>query len=211
MSHTHSTFRGTAYLLLALCIALTGCANKMEPAQKAIADIEAAVAAAGPDAQRYIPDDLKAVNDQLVALRAKFAQKDYAGVLAAAPALLAKAQGLVAAKNTAVREAAAKEAAAQQAAEQAAKANWDTLAGAVPAAIAAIDSRVNVLAKSKKLPANVTKDALASAQSSLANAKSQWEQATTAQTAGKLSEAVAAAQLAKESADTALASLGMSG
>ena len=109
-----------------------------------------------------------------------------------------------------MREAAAKGAAAQQAAEQAAKATWDTLASAVPAAIAAIDSRVTMLAKSKKLPANVTKDALASAQSNLASAKSQWEQATNAQTAGKLSDAVIAAQQAKVSADTALASLGMS-
>ncbi len=91
MSHVHATFRATALLLLSFCIALTGCSNQMEPAKKAIAGIEAAVAAAGTDAQRYIPDDLKAVNDQLAGLKAKFDQKDYAGVIAGAPALLAKA------------------------------------------------------------------------------------------------------------------------
>ena len=210
MSHVNHTYRGAAYLLLSFCIALAGCSNQMEPAKKAIAGIEAAVAAAGVDAQRYIPDDLKAVNDQLAGLKAKFDQKDYAGVLAGAPALLAKAQGLVGAKDTAVREANAREAAAKLAAEQALKTDWDSLATAVPAAIAAIDSRVSMLAKSKKLPANVTKDALASAQTNLASARSLWGQATTAQTAGNLSDAVMAAQQAKEKVDAALAGLGMS-
>lgn len=210
MSHAHATFRGTAaFLLLSLCIALTGCTNQMEPAKKAIAGIEAAIASVGPDAQRYIPDDLKAVNDQLAGLKAKFDQKDYAAVIAGAPALLAQAQGLVAAKDTAVRAATAREAAEKQAAEQALKTDWESLATAVPAAITAIDSRVTILAKSKKLPANVTKDALASAQANLADAKSLWAQATTAQSGGTLADAVMAAQQAKEKTDAALAGLGM--
>ena len=53
----------------------------MEPAKKAIADIEAAVSAAGADAQRYVPDQVKAVTDQLAGLKAKFEKKDYAGVV----------------------------------------------------------------------------------------------------------------------------------
>ena len=211
MSHTQSKVRRTAYVLFAFCIALAGCTNQMEPAKKAIAEIEAAVAAAGTDAQRYIPDDLKAVNDQLTALKAKFDQKDYAGVIAAAPALLAKAQSLVGAKAAAMEAAAAQEAAAKQAAEQAMQADWDALSATLPAAIAALDSRMEILAKSKTLPAGVTKAALESAQSNLADAKSLWTQATGAQTAGKLGDAVMAAREAKEKADAALASLGMAG
>ena len=210
MSHAHTTLHRTAFLFLSLCIALAGCANQMEPAKKAIADIEAAVSAAGADAEKYIPDDLKAVNDQLAGLKAKFEQKDYAAVIAGAPAVLAKAQGLVALKDTAAREVAAREAAEKQAAEQALMADWETLATTVPAAITAVDSRVTMLAKSKKLPANVTKDALASAQTSLADAKSLWGQATSAQSAGKLGDAVMAAQQAKDKTDDALAGLGMS-
>ncbi len=209
MSYAHSTFRGTTYLLLTLCIALAGCANQKEPAQKAIAGIEAAVAAVGADAQQLIPDALKAVTDQLADLKAKFDKQDYAGVLAAAPALLTQAQGLVAAKETAVKEVAAKAAAAQQAAEEALKASWATLAAAVPDAIAAVDSHVTMLTKSKKLPANVTKDALAAAQAGLADAKSLWAQATGAQSAGKWDDAVASAQQAKEKVLAAMAGLGM--
>ena len=209
MSHINSKFRGIAYVLVAL-VALSACQNQQEPAQKAIADIEAAVAAAGDDAQRYIPDQVKAVNDQLAALKAKFDQKDYKGVLADAPALLTKAQGLAAAKQMAVKEETERLAAEQAAAEQALRGDWNMLASSVPAAIEAVDSRVNVLAKSKKLPPTLTKDALAAAQSDLAEAKSLWEQATGAQTAGNLSDAVAAAQQAQEKADAALSGLGMS-
>ena len=210
MSHVNSKFQAIAYTLLAL-FAITACTNQMEPAKKAIAGIEAAVAAAGIDAQKYIPDQLKTVTDQLAALKSKFDQKDYAGVLAAAPGLLTQAQGLLAAKDTAVKEAAAQAAAAQAAAEEALKTSWGALESTVPQAIAAVDSRVAILAKSKKLPANITTDALASAQSNLADAKSLWQQATTSQTAGKLNDAVASAQQAKQQIYAALAGLGMSG
>ena len=88
--------------------AIAGCANKMAPAQKAIADIEAAVAAAGEDATKYIPAEVQAVNDQVANLKAMFDKKDYKGVLAAAPAVLTQAQGLTsaaAAKKTEMMDA----------------------------------------------------------------------------------------------------------
>jgi hypothetical protein len=209
MSYLNSTFRGTAYLLLTLCIAVAGCANQQEPAQKAIAGIEAAVAAAGADAQQYIPDALKAVNDQLADLKAKYDKKDYKAVLAAAPAVLTQAQGLVAAKDAAMKDAMAKAAAAKEAAEQAMMSSWETLASSVPAAISAVESRVTMLSKSKKLPANVTKDALAAAKDGVASAKSLWEQATGAHASGNWSDAVAMAEQAKAKVDAALVGLGM--
>jgi hypothetical protein len=188
---------------------LSACTNQEEPAKKAIADIEAAVSAAGADAQEYIPDELEAVKGQLAALKAKFDQKDYKAVVTEAPALLSRAQGLTAAKDAAKKEADARAAEAQAAAEQALRTEWDALAGAVPAAIEAVDSRLGILSKSKKLPANVTKDALAAAQSGIAEAKTLWEQATGAQTAGNWNDAVTAAKQAKSRVDEAMAGLGM--
>ena len=91
-----SVFAGFLSLAMA-AVLLAGCANQMEPAKKAIADIEAAAAAAGPDAAQYIPDQLQAVTSQITDLKMKFDQKDYKGVIAAAPAVLAQAQGLAAA------------------------------------------------------------------------------------------------------------------
>lgn len=193
----------TGFLSMAFAaLLLAGCANQMEPAKKAIADIEAAMSAAGPDASQYVPDQLDAVGSQLVDLKAKFDQKDYKGVLAAAPALLAQAQGLAGAAAT------AKEA-AMAAAMEAMNAEWATLSGSLPAAVAAIESRVNILSKSKKLPANLDQATFDSVQAGLADAKSLWEQATAAQASGNVEAAVTAARQVKEKADAALAALGM--
>jgi hypothetical protein len=176
----------TSFLSMALAaLLLAGCANQMEPATRAIADIEAAIGAAGADAAQFIPDELQAVTGGLADLKAKFDQKDYKGVMAAAPALLAQAQAL--AGSAATARAAAE--AAQAAALEAMNAEWTTLSGTLPAAVAAIESRVNVLSKSKKLPAGLDAATFDSVKTGLADAKS--------------------ARQVKEKADAALAALGM--
>ena len=189
----------TRFLVMVLAaFAIAGCANKMAPAQKAIADIEAAVAAAGEDATKYIPDQVQAVNDQVANLKAMFDKKDYKGVLAAAPAALTQAQGLTtaaAAKKTEMTDMYAGE--------------WSTLASSVPEAVAAIQSRVDVLSKSKKLPAGMDAAALDGVKAGLAEANTMWSQATEAQAAGDLEQAVTLAQQVKSRTDEMLTTLGM--
>jgi len=196
----------TGFLSIALAaLMLVGCANQMEPAKKAIADIEAAISAAGPDAAQYIPDQLQAVTSQLADLKAKFDQKDYKGVIAAAPALLTEAQGLAGAAASA-KEAAE---AAKAAALEALGAEWTTLSAGLPAQVAAIESRVNILSKSKKLPANLDQATFESVKTGLADAKALWDQATAAQASGNVEAAVTAARQVKEKADAAMVALGM--
>ena len=193
----------TAFLSMAFAaLLLVGCANQMEPAKKAIADIEAAITAAGPDAAQYVPDQLQAVNGQLADLKAKFDQKDYKGVIAAAPAVLSQAQGLSGAASSAKQ-------AAEAAALEAMNAEWTSLSGTLPAAVAAIESRVNILSKSKKLPANLDAATFESMKTGLADAKTLWDQATAAQASGNVEAAVTAARQVKEKTDAALAALGM--
>ena len=185
-----------AFAVVALVAA--GCANQMEPAKKAIADIEAAVAAAGDDAAKYIPDEVSAVNDKVASLKAQFDKKDYKGVVAAAPAVLAQAQALAAsavAKKTESMDAL--------------NAEWGSLAASVPQAVAAIQSRVDILSKSKKLPAGIDKATLESTKAGLAEANTMWTQATAAQSSGDLEQAVGLARQTKEKADGLLAALGM--
>jgi hypothetical protein len=196
-----SLFNGFLALALA-ALFVAGCANQMEPAKKAIADIEAAVAAAGPDAAQYIPDQLQAVTTQVSDLKMKFDQKDYKGVIAAAPALLAQAQGLAAAASTAKQ-------AAEAAAQAALTAEWGTLSADLPAQLAAVTSRVEMLGKSKKLPKGLDKAAVEAAKSGAAEAKTLWDQATAAQAAGNMEQAVTAARQVKEKLDAAMAGLGM--
>lgn len=185
-----------AFAVMALVVA--GCANQMEPAKKAIADIEAAVSAAGEDAIKYVPDEVRAVNDQVANLKAQFDKKDYKGVLAGAPAVLAQAQALAA-------SAAAKKTEAMDALN----AEWGALESSVPQAVAAIQSRVDILSKSKKLPAGIDKTTLESTKVGLAEATTLWSQATAAQAAGDVEQAVGLARQTKEKADGLLAALGM--
>ena len=88
------------------------------------------------------------MTSQVAGLKAKFDQKDYKGVLAAAPALLTQAQGLAAAAGAAKQ-------AAEAAALEAMNGEWGTLSADIPAQLAAVTSRVDILSKSKKLPAGL--------------------------------------------------------
>jgi hypothetical protein len=200
-----SVFAGFLSLAMA-AVLIAGCANQMEPAKNAIAGIEAAITAAGPDAAQYIPDQLQAVTSQLSDLKMKFDQKDYKGVIAAAPALLTQAQGLAGAASTAKQAAEAAKAAALQALTT----EWGTLSAGIPAQLAAVTSRVGILSKSKKLPAGLDAASFEAARTGTDEAKSLWDQATAAQAAGNMEQAVMTARQVKEKLNAAMAGLGMS-
>lgn len=186
------------FALVIAALVAVGCANQMKPAQKAIADIEAAVAAAGADAAKYIPDQLQSVNDQLANLKAMFDKKDYKGVLAGAPAVLTAAQSLAS-------DASAKKTEAMDALNG----EWTTLSASVPQAISAIQSRVDILSKAKKLPAGMDAATLDSVKTGLADATNSWSQATAAQASGDIEQAVTLARDVKSKADGMLSQLGM--
>jgi len=187
-----------AFLSLALAAVLVaGCGNQMEPARKAIADIEAAVTAAGPDATKYIPDQVKAVTGQVSDLRARFEQKDYKGIVAAAPALLAQAQALAPA-------AAAKKAEVMAALP----ASWTELSASVPAVIATLEGRLAEIAKAGALPGGVDAATIEAAQRTVAMSKGLWTKANEMQAAGQLEQAVAVGKYIKDTAGAMLAKLG---
>lgn len=196
-----SAFAGMLSLAM-MALLVAGCANQMEPARKVIGDIEAAVQAAGPDAAQYVPDQVQAVTNQLSDLKMKFDQKDYKAVIAAAPALLTQAQGLAAAAAAAKEKALA-------AAREALGGEWTALSAALPAQLAAVASRVGILSKSRKLPAGLDKASFDGAKAATEEARTLWEQATAAQAAGNLEQAVAGAKQVKEKLDSAMAALGM--
>jgi len=185
---SQSLFKGFLSLVFAALL-LVGCANQMEPAKQAIAGVGAALQAAGPDATKYIPDQVKAVTDQLVDLKMKFDQKDYRAVVAAAPKLLEQAKALA-------------PAAAVKKAEFVASlpTRWTELSTSVPAAIAALASRIAA--------GGADAAAVEAATKTLSRCKGFWEIAKQTQAAGKPQQAVEYAIYIKEQADKALATLG---
>ena len=179
-------------------VVLAACANQMEPAQKAIAEVESALQAVSGDAAKYIPDQLGATQQKLAELKAAFDKKDYKHVIVTAPSLLAEARALAdsaAAKKTEFMNQL--------------NTDWTSMSASLPQAVAAIESRLGMLSKSRKLPDGIMKDTLASAQAGLDEAKANWSAATTAFGAGNVEEAVAKASSVKARAEEIMNALGM--
>lgn len=181
---------------LALCSAavlIVACANQMEPAKNALDNINATLAAASTDAQKYIPDQLADAQSKVAALTAAFDKKDYAAVVAGAPAVLAEVSGLAgaaAAKKDEVLKALGNE--------------WRSLASSVPQSVTAVQTRIDALSKARHVPKGVD---LATAKSGLTDATSMWENAQTAFKSGNASDAVTAAKDAKSKLEAAAAAL----
>jgi len=184
--------RFAQYALIAFAgVVLAACANQKEPAATAISGIETAVNAASADASKYIPDQLADVKSKLGDLKAAFDKQDYKAVLAGAPAILSSAQAL-----------AASAAAKKDEIMKALSSDWTGLAASVPDLVSAVQSRVAILSKSKKVPAGID---LAAAKSGIADATSAWDKAKAAFAAGNLDEAVTTAKDVKAKAEAAAA------
>jgi hypothetical protein len=151
-----------------------GCAKDKAPADAAIKAAEASLDGVRAEASKYVPDMVQAVDAHLASAKDKFAKGDYQGALADAQAAGAGANELAAATEAKKAEAAS---------------TWETLSAGLPPVIESIKSRVDILSKSRKLPANVTAEALASAQAGLAEMEQQWAAANAAAQSGNVAEA----------------------
>jgi hypothetical protein len=190
------TFRKYALISLA-SVLLAACASERDPAQKMISDIDAAVTAASADAAKYVPDQLIDTQTKLGDLKASFGRQDYKAVLAAAPPVLAEAQGLAGA-------AAAKKAEVMKGLND----QWTSLSSTVPGSMTAIESRIDLLSKksSRKLAQGID---LAAAKSAVSDATSLWSKAQGAFGNGNLDEAVSAAKEVKAKLDALAETLKM--
>ncbi len=193
-------FRTARFLAVFVAgLALAACAGQMEPAKKLLGDVEAAVTAAGADAQQYIPDQVASVNQKLADLKAAFDKQDYKTVITGAPALLTEAKGLAdaaAAKKKEVLEALG--------------AQWTQLATELPQSVSAVEAKLATLAKTKKLPAGVSKDGVESAKAGLAEAKTSWDEAKASFGSGNVQAALDKAKGVKAKLEEASAKVGLS-
>ena len=188
--------RVSHYALISMAaIILAACAGQKQPAQKLIGDIEATVTAASAEAAKYVPDELAAVQSKLAALKASFDKQDYAAVVSGGPQVLGEAQ------NLATAAAAKKDEILKALNDQ-----WTGLAGSLPADVAAVQNRIDVLSKKpgKKLAAGIDLDA---AKAGAGDATALWSKAQAAFAAGNLDEAVSTAKDVKVKIEALAASL----
>jgi predicted small secreted protein len=194
--------KSSVWLLAALsAVLLFGCNTQKGPAQQAVASAQAALDAVRDEAQKYAPEQLGGVEAKLSDMKGSFEKGDYAGVLAAAPAVtaaIASMKDAVAAKKEEAAAALAK-----------AKDDWGPASAAVPKMVDEIAKRVEALSKTKKLPKGVSKEAVAAAKTGLDTLKSTWADATNASSSGDYTTAMAKAQAVKDKAAEIMKSLGM--
>ena len=176
---------------------LAACSAQKGPAERAIADIQAAVQDAGPDAQRLLPDQVARVNKQLDGLNAAFHAGDYDNVVAGAPAVLAAAKALPAA--TAI----------EKKRDEALKAQWSTLASSLPKELESIDRRITRLEKSRRLPQGVDSKRLASAAETIKGAEDAWHKSASEFDGGHVNQAVSGGTKVRTEVRALMSELGM--
>ena len=177
---------------------VTGCASKEEPAAQAVMSVEASLAEVRVDAAKFAPEDLKAAEAKLAKLKSELANEKYKHVLGDSSQLTQEVATL---KEVVV---------SKQTQDAAATHEWESLSAEVPRMVEAIESRVDTLSGSRKLPAEVDKVAFESAKAALATMKSTWAEASAAFDAGNATEAADKGRLVQAKAEEVAGQLGIS-
>jgi len=170
------------------------CSSDKGPAETAIKAAETAMEPLKAEAAKIVPDQVKSLESALSSAKDKFGKKDYKGALADAQPIPGKVKEVLDA--------------AKAKKEELTKA-WEDLSQGLPKMVEAIKSRVDILSKSKKLPANLPKEKFEEVKSGLETAMKDWTAAQDSAKAGGLADAVAKANSIKEKAAQYMQTLGM--
>ena len=136
--------KGIAALAVAsLALFAVGC-NK-GPAADALDAADQALAAATPEIERYVPEELGSLTSAAQAARSEFEKGNYTEALKAAQALPAKIQAALAAATAKKDQLVAA---------------WNDMSGSLAGLVQAITGKVTGLAAAKALPKGMTKDDL---------------------------------------------------
>ena len=183
-----------AIILFVSTVMFIACGSDKGPAEQAIKAAEEAINSTKAEAAKYVPDQVKSLESALAAVKDKFAKKEYKDAISEAQSLAGKAKGVMDAAK-AKKEELTK--------------TWTDLSQGLPKMVEAIQSRVDILSKSKKLPGNLTAEKFAEVKSGLASAKEEWAKALESSRAGNLADAVSMANSVKEKAVQTMDTLGM--
>jgi hypothetical protein len=194
MNRSHWVVAGLGAMLMFACSSQKG------PAEQMIAKIDNTMSSIHDSAAKYAPDSLQTVEPQVASLKQSFEKGDYAGVLAAGPAVTTAVANLR-------DEARTKEAAAEAEVAKV-KQQWHQLASDVPKMVAGLHAQVDTLAKGR-LPKGVTKASFASAKDGVASLDSMWTDATNTVATGDYAGAVTKGQAVKDKATELMHTLGM--
>jgi len=192
--------RGLVFAVaLAVPLALAACSGQKEPAEAAVAKIEASLNDIRTDAQQYAADQLQAVEGSVNGLKNNLARKDYRAVTLGAPAVASAVEGLATTVTSAKADAEATLAAAQS--------EWTDLSASLPPLVDKLQKRVDQLARTKRYPQGMDKAAFDAAKQEFETVKSEWSEAGNEFAAGQAADAVRKARNARSRAEDLVARL----
>jgi archaellum component FlaC len=186
--------------LVAASALLPGCANQKEPAEKAVAQIEASLTEVQADAERFAADELDGVREQVANLKTELSNQNYKAVVMQTPTVssnIAALKDTVAKKKTEAEEMLA---AAQQ--------EWTELNASVPALVTQIQEKVDSFAKSRRVPKGLDKASFETAKQEFEALKTSWAEAGADFSSGMAADAVRRARAAKAKGEKLLQKLG---
>ena len=189
--------RTTNILAALLAVALTACANQKEPAEKAVAQVEASLAQFRADAEQYATDELKGVDESITRLKEEL---NYKTVVMQTPTV---ASTVAALKDTVARKKA--EAEEMLAAAQA---EWTELNASVPEMVSKLQAKMDSLDKSRRMPKGLDKAGFEAAKQDFENLKSSWAEAGAEFSSGMAADAVRRARAAKAKAEELMQKIG---
>ena len=185
--------KGLAALAVA-SLALSAVACNKGPAQEALAEADRALAAARPDLEKYLPDELAEFTAAVQAARSQFEEGRYTDALKAVQDLPLEIQVAVGAAKVMKNELAAR---------------WKEMSATVPGLVQAIDAKVAELAAAKRLPKGMDDARFAAARTDIESVTQAWSEATAAFQGGDIPRAVRTAQDVKAKAEALAGMLGL--
>jgi hypothetical protein len=166
-----SASRVSSILILAVLAVACGKA----PAEQALKAADAAIQAARPEVEKYVPREWQSLSDAAATAKAQFEKGQYKEALAAAQSLMPQVQAALAAVEAKKKELAT---------------TFESLKGSLPGMLDALGTQLAAYAKMRRLPSGIDKGAVAAAQAELPNLTQAWSDAAAAFDGGDLMRAV---------------------
>jgi hypothetical protein len=192
--------RTSGILAAAAVVFLAACANQKEPAEKAVAQVEASLSQFKADAEQYAAQELKGVEESIGNLKTELANKNYKAVVMQTPS--------VASTVAALRDTVAKKKAEAEEMLAAAQAEWTELNGSVPGMVTRLQAKVDSLSRNRRLPKGLDKAGFETAKADFEAMKSSWAEAGAEFSSGLVADAVRRARAAKAKGEELVEKLG---
>ena len=173
-----------AAALAALCLGVAACASQKEPAEQALAAVEAKFKESGAEIQKYLPERHAEIEASVASLRDSMSKEDYGDVVTGA----GQVQDTL---KRAIGESRVKRAQVQVQMED----EWTEMSKSVPAMIDAMDKKIT--SQRGKPPQGMTREAWKQTIADYDAARDAWSKAAAEMTRANFEATVLAARDAK--------------